>query len=60
MSEIKTRIEVQARIKALRDELETRYKDGIVKMAADDGKPVPTKDLQNELYNLIYRLSKME
>lgn len=60
MSEIKTRIEVQARIKALRDELETRYKDGIVKMASADGKPVPTLELQNELYSLIYRLSKME
>lgn len=55
-----TRLEVQTRIKALREELETRHKYGTVKMASEDGKPVPTEELQNEMFALIYRLSKME
>lgn len=55
-----TRLEIQARIKELRDELETRHKYGTVKMAADDGTPVPTEKLQNEMFNLIYKLSKLD
>jgi len=55
-----TRLETQTRIKALREELETRHKYGTVKMAAETGEPIPTETLQNELYALIYRLSKME
>lgn len=55
-----TRLEVQGRIKELREELETRHKYGAVKMAAETGEPIPTETLQNEMYALIYRLSKME
>jgi hypothetical protein len=55
-----TRTELQARIKVLRAELEDRHKYGIVKLANEDGTPVPTETLQNEMYNLIYRLSKLE
>jgi len=55
-----TRSEIQARISALREELETRHKHGTVKMAGSDGKPISTERLQNELYSLIYKLSKRE
>ena len=55
-----TRLEVQSKIKALREELETRHKYGTVKIAKADGSPVETEVLQNELYSLVYRLSKME
>lgn len=55
-----TRLEMQTRVKALRSELEDRYKYGTVKIASEDGKPVPTLNLQNELYNLVYRLSKLD
>jgi hypothetical protein len=55
-----TKLETQARIKELREELETRTKYGTVKMATEDGKPIPTKILQDEMFSLIYRLSKME
>lgn len=54
-----TRLELQIRIKALRDELETRHKFGTVKMA-EGGIPIPTKKLQEEMFRLIYRLSKMD
>jgi hypothetical protein len=53
-----TRTEIQAKIKSLRDELENRHKYGTVKIANQDGTPVPTESLQNELYSLIYKLSK--
>jgi hypothetical protein len=55
-----TRLELQSQIKALREELENRYKTGAVKLAATDGTPIPTKDVQNQLFSLIYKLSKME
>ena len=55
-----TRSEMQLRIKALRDELETRHKFGTVKMAAADGAPVPVETLQNEMYALIYKMSKLD
>jgi hypothetical protein len=55
-----TRLEIQARIKVLRDELEARHKYGIVKIAKEDGTPVDVETLQNEMFNLTYRLSKFE
>jgi len=55
-----TRSEIQARVTALREELETRHKYGTIKMAASDGTPISTEKLQNELYSLIYKLSKRE
>lgn len=55
-----TRLEIQTRVKAIRDELEARHKTGMVKMAKSDGTPIPTETLQSELYSLIYKLSKME
>ncbi len=55
-----TRLEIQARIKTIRDELENRHKTGMVKMAKTDGTPISTETLQNEMYSLIYRLSKFE
>ena len=53
-------LEMQMRVKAIRDELENRHKTGLSKMAAADGTPVSTEDLQNEMFSLIYRLSKLE
>lgn len=55
-----TRLDIQIRIKAIREELENRHKTGLVKMAAEDGTPISTETLQNEMYSLIYRLSKFE
>lgn len=54
-----TRLEMQTRIKALREELENRHKYGTVKMATD-GNPIATESLQDEMYQLIYRLSKLD
>jgi hypothetical protein len=54
-----TRIELQTRILALRQELDTRYKYGTVKIANADGSPVPVEILQNEMFSLIYKLSKV-
>jgi hypothetical protein len=55
-----TRLDLQIRTKALREELENRYKLGTVKMARDDGNPIPTKNLQDEMYALIYKMSKLD
>lgn len=55
-----TRLEIQTRVRAIREELENRHKTGMVKMAKADGTPVPTETLQNEMFALIYKLSKME
>jgi hypothetical protein len=55
-----TRIEMQTRIDLIRNELENRFKYGTVKLAAADGKPIPTIDLQNELFSLIYKLSRRD
>ena len=55
-----TRNEMHARAKLLREELENRYKYGTVKLASNDGKPIPTEKLQEELYSLIYSLSKTD
>jgi hypothetical protein len=55
-----TRTIIQNRIRQLRDELENRYKYGSVKLANADGKPIPVVQLQNEMYKLIYKLSRME
>jgi hypothetical protein len=56
-----TRLELQIKIKALRDELEDRH-SGIFKKSSDsdDKSLVSSATLQNELYKLIYRLSKVE
>lgn len=55
-----TRSEMQARVTALREELENRHKYGTVKMASADGVPVSTEKLQSEMYSLIYKLSKRD
>ena len=57
---IMTRLEIQTRINQIRDELEARHKYGTVKMASEDGKPIPTEKLQNEMYSLVYKLSKID
>lgn len=53
-----TRSEVQARIRAIKLELEERHKHGTVKMAKD-GVPISVNVLQDELFRLIYKVSKM-
>jgi hypothetical protein len=55
-----TRLELQIRIKAIREELETRHKYGTTKMASSDGTPISTENLQNEMYALIYKMSKLD
>ena len=55
-----TSLDLQIKIKAIREELENRHKYGTVKMANTDGSPISTDFLQKELYSLIYRLSKFE
>ncbi len=50
--------EMQRRVKELRAELEARHKYGMIKMADNSGKPIDTDILQEELYSLIYKLSK--
>jgi len=54
-----TRLDFQIRIKAIREELENRHKTGMTKMAHADGTPISTEDLQNEMFSLIYKLSKL-
>jgi hypothetical protein len=60
MNKFMTKFEMQTRVRAIREELETRTKTGMTKMAAEDGSPIPTENLQNEMFSLIYRLSKFE
>ncbi len=60
MNQFMTRLEIQARIRTIREELENRHKTGLVKMADSNGTPVPTETLQNEMFALIYKLSKFE
>jgi hypothetical protein len=55
-----TKTEMKSRIRMLKDELNTRHKYGIVKMAQSNGEPIKVEDLQNELFSLIYQESKME
>jgi hypothetical protein len=55
-----TRSEMQLRIRDIREELETRTKTGMTKMASEDGTPIPSLDLQNEMFSLTYRLSKLD
>ena len=55
-----TRTEMQSRVRELRDELEHRFKYGTVKLAKKDGTPIPSKELQDELYSLVYKLSKLD
>ncbi len=54
-----TRTFIQNRIRQLRDELENRYKYGTIKLANIKGEPIPSIQLQNEMYKLIYKLSRM-
>ena len=56
---MKTEIDIRVRIGKLREELEARYNFGIVKMASESGEPIPTQTLQDELYRLTYKLSKL-
>ena len=55
-----TRIEIISKIRVLRDELENRTKYGTVKIANKDGSVPTILQLQNDLYSLVYRLSKFE
>jgi hypothetical protein len=55
-----TRLALQIKIRNLQEELENRHKTGAVKMAQTNGQPIATEELQNELFSLIYKLSKFE
>ena len=55
-----TRSEIAMRIKAIREELENRHKTGTVKMAAANGASITTEELQNEMFRLTYKMSKMD
>lgn len=55
-----TRSEIQARIRVLKEELETRHKFGTVKLANADSTPISVKALQEELFSLIYKVSKLD
>lgn len=54
-----TKTEIKARIATIREELENRHKYGSVKIAQADGTPVPSETLQDEMYKLTYKLSKL-
>jgi hypothetical protein len=54
-----TPLDIRIRILALREELEARHKYGTVKMAKN-GKPIPTKQLQDEMFALILKKSRLE
>lgn len=60
MTQFMTRTQIQTRVREIRAELETRHKTGMTKLANADGTPVSTESLQNEMYSLIYKLSKFE
>lgn len=60
MNKFMSKFEMQTRVRSIREELETRTKTGMTKMAAEDGSPIPTETLQNEMFSLIYRLSKID
>lgn len=53
-----TELELRTQIKDLKAELNNRYKHSIVKIADANGVPIPTKELQDKLFSLIYKLSK--
>ena len=55
-----TRLEMHARARLLREELEARYKYGTIKIANNKGEPIETTVLQKELYSILYKLSKEE
>ena len=52
-------LEIKRRIAEIRSELEGRHKYGTVKLADASGNPIPTEQLQNEMFNLTYKLSKL-
>lgn len=53
-----TRSEMQSKIRILRDELENRHKYGTVKLAKQDGTTLSSKEIQEEMYSLIYKMSR--
>jgi hypothetical protein len=55
-----TKSQILIRIRSLREELESRHKTGMAKIADNSGTIVATEILQNELYSLILKLSRME
>lgn len=55
-----TKLEIQARVRVIREELENRHKTGLAKIAGANGESITTEELQNEMYSLIYRLSKFD
>lgn len=55
-----TKSEIQTKIKIIKDELENRHKYGTIKLANKDGTQISIDELQNELFKLIYRFSKMD
>lgn len=57
LEDFKSQSEIRERIRTIISELESRHKFGVVKISKDDGSPIPTKDLQEEMYKLSYRLS---
>lgn len=57
---VMTRTEMQIRVRELREELENRVKTGLAKMADADGSPISVQKLQDEMYSLIYKLSKID
>ena len=54
------RNKIQSRIRSLREELDNRYKYGTIKLADLNGNPISIDKLQNEMYSLIYKLSKLD
>jgi len=55
-----TRAEIQSKIRVIRYELENRTKYGTVKLAFADGTIPTIVQLQNEMYSLVCRLSRIE
>lgn len=55
-----TKTEIFARIRAIREELENRHKYGTVKFADSNGVAISTEKLQNEMFALIYKVSKLD
>lgn len=55
-----TRTEMQIRVRDIREELENRIKTGTTKMADANGSPIPVQKLQDEMYSIIYKLSKID
>lgn len=52
-------LQLRSEIAKLRAELDNRFKFGTTKIANADGTPVPTEQLQNRMFGLIYKLSRL-